>query len=84
MEKTTEFQIDAKLMELLLGIGFLLLVLSAVFNAVIFTTGFRTPFTTFILATFLILVVLFLGLVFYLFIAWINKYRSTLFKIRSS
>ncbi|MEM5778531.1 MAG: hypothetical protein QXD43_05060 [Candidatus Aenigmatarchaeota archaeon] len=76
----SQYEIDTKLIEFLLSICFILGIFSIGFLTALVPTGVQIKFVQSLYVLFLMIFVLFLGVVFVLFIKWYNKYRTSLFQ----
>jgi len=76
----TQYEIDTKLVELLLGICFVLSIFSFVFLRAISPAGILIAPLQSMYILFVMLFTLFLAFVFMLFIKWYSKYKASLFK----
>jgi hypothetical protein len=78
----SQYEIDTKFVEFIIGISFILSIFSIAFLTALVPTGVQIKFVQSLYVLFLMLFTLFLAVAFWLFIKWYSKYRTSLFKFR--
>jgi phage shock protein PspC (stress-responsive transcriptional regulator) len=78
----TQYEMDTKFVELLVNICFILGIFSIGFLTALVPTGVQLKTVQSLYVLFMMLFTLFLGVVFWLFIKWYGKYKTSLFKFR--
>ena len=77
----SQYEIDTKLMEVLLNICFIMAVFSIAFLTALVPTGVQLKMVQSLYVLFLMIFIMFLGSVFGLFIKWYRKYKTSLFRL---
>jgi hypothetical protein len=76
----SQYELDTKLIEFLLNICFVLGIFSIGFLTALVPTGIQMKFVQSMYVLFLMLFAMFLAMVFVLFIKWLKKYKTSLFR----
>lgn len=76
----SQYEIDTKLVELMIGISFTMGIFSVGFVAALGSTGAQIEFVRSLEILFMMMFTIFLGTLFGLFIKWFKTYRTSLIR----